>query len=95
MPALGRGLVKSLEDLGSQSEPPIYPELIDWLAQDFIRSNWDVKRLLKTIVMSQTYRQSSNADPNLLADDPENTLLARGPRHRLPAEMIRDGHPGW
>jgi hypothetical protein len=86
----GRGLVKTAEDFGSQSERPEYPELLDWLAGEFVRSGWDAKGLLKTIVMSHTYRQRSFADPQTMADDPENVWLARGPRHRLPAEMIRD-----
>ena len=86
----GRGLVKTAEDFGTQSEEPEYPELIDWLAGDFIRSGWDVKQLLKTIVLSHTYRQRSFSNPQAMAADPENVWLARGPRHRLPAEMIRD-----
>jgi len=86
----GRGMVKSAEDFGSQSERPQYPELLDWLAGDFIHHGWDLKRLLKTIVMSHTYRQHSLAAAQVMADDPENVWLARGPRHRLPAEMIRD-----
>ncbi|MEO6726489.1 MAG: DUF1553 domain-containing protein [Blastocatellia bacterium] len=120
----GTGLVKTVEDFGSQGELPSHPELLDWLAVEFrdgtslhgtgsgsglvgsasrnIRGNpvatargtepaaWNVKALLKTIVMSATYRQSSKASPKLLQRDPENRLLARGPRLRLPAEMIRD-----
>jgi hypothetical protein len=86
----GRGLVKTAEDFGSQGERPEHPELLDWLAAELIRSGWDVKGLLKTIVMSHTYRQRSLAEPRVMAEDPENTWLARGPRHRLPAEMIRD-----
>jgi hypothetical protein len=76
--------------LGSQGSPPSYPELLDWLALRFIDSGWDVKGLMKTIVMSQTYRQRSVADAKMMADDPENEWLARGPRFRLSAEMIRD-----
>jgi len=96
----GLGLVKSPEDLGSQSPRPEYPELLDWLAWGFSHgfddlgragTAWDMKRLVKTIMLSQTYRQRSIADPQLMADDPLNVWLARGPRHRLPAEMIRDG----
>ena len=86
----GRGLVKTSEDFGSQGERPLYPEVLDWLALKFIGSGWDTKALLKSIVLSHTYRQRSHAAPALLADDPDNELLARGPRFRLPAEMIRD-----
>jgi hypothetical protein len=86
----GRGLVKTADDFGSQGERAEYPELLDWLAGEFIRSGWDVKALLKTIVLSQTYRQRSFASPEIMTNDPENAWLARGPSHRLPAEMIRD-----
>jgi hypothetical protein len=86
----GTGLVKTAEDFGSQGEWPIHPELLDWLATEFIRSGWDIKALQKLIVTSATYRQSSQATPALIARDPENRLLARGPRFRLPAEMVRD-----
>ncbi len=86
----GAGLVKTVEDFGSQGEWPSHPELLDWLATEFIRSGWDVKRMVKTIVTSATYRQASQASPELLQRDPENRLLARGPRFRLPAEMVRD-----
>ncbi|MBM3853871.1 MAG: DUF1553 domain-containing protein, partial [Verrucomicrobia bacterium] len=86
----GRGLVATAEDFGSQGGRPTHPELLDWLAGEFVRLRWDVKALLKTIVLSQTYRQRSFAGAPLMADDPHNTWLARGPRHRLPAEMIRD-----
>jgi len=86
----GRGLVRTSEDFGSQGARPSYPELLDWLALKFIDSGWDTKALLKTIVMSQTYRQRSLADAKTMADDPDNEWLARGPRLRLPAEMIRD-----
>jgi hypothetical protein len=87
---LGTGLVKTAEDFGSQGEPPSHPELLDWLAVDFVQSGWDVKAMQKLIVMSATYRQSSRLSPELREKDPENRLLARGPRLRLPAEMIRD-----
>jgi hypothetical protein len=83
----GQGLSKSLEDLGSQGELPTHPELLDWLAVDFMASGWDVKRMVKMIVMSGTYRQSSR---NLSEKDPFNRLLARQSRYRLDAEMVRD-----
>lgn len=86
----GRGLVKTAEDFGSQGEKPLYPELLDGLAWQFIESGWDLKKLLKTIVLSRVYQQRSVAAPEIMADDPDNALLARGPRFRLPAEMIRD-----
>jgi hypothetical protein len=86
----GVGLVKTVEDFGSQGEWPVYPELLDWLAVEFMERGWDVKHILKTIIMSGTYRQRSNVTRDLLAKDPENRLLARGPRFRLSPEMIRD-----
>ncbi|MEZ6134039.1 MAG: DUF1553 domain-containing protein [Pirellulaceae bacterium] len=86
----GRGIVSTNEDFGLQGDSPAHPELLDWLARQFIDSGWNVKQLMKTIVMSATYRQQSNPTSRLLALDPENTLLARGPTARLPAEMIRD-----
>ncbi len=86
----GLGLVKTAEDFGSQSARPVYPEVLDWLALRFIQSGWDTKALMKTIVLSKTYRQRSIADAKIMADDPQNELLARGPRFRLGAEMIRD-----
>jgi mono/diheme cytochrome c family protein len=86
----GTGLVKTVEDFGSQGELPSHPELLDWLAVEFQSNGWDTKALLKTVVMSATYRQSSGITPQLLQRDPDNRLLARGPRFRLPAEMIRD-----
>lgn len=86
----GVGLVKSTEDFGVQGAKPSHPELLDWLAVDFIESGWDVKALCKQIVMSRTYRQSSRVTPELLERDPENRLLARASRHRLPSWMIRD-----
>jgi len=86
----GIGLVNTAEDFGVQGERPSHPELLDWLATEFIRTGWDVKRLQKLIVTSATYRQTSRATPALLAKDPENRLLARGPRFRMDAEMVRD-----
>jgi mono/diheme cytochrome c family protein len=86
----GTGLVKTAEDFGSQGEWPSHPELLDWLATEFMRTGWNVKALQKLIVTSAAYRQSSRTTPELLQRDPENRLLARGPRLRLPAEMIRD-----
>ena len=89
----GKGLVKSTENLGVQSDPPSHPELLDWLATEFIGNGWNMKALIKTLVMSATYRQSSHLThlpQEILLKDPENRLLARGPRMRLPAETIRD-----
>ncbi len=86
----GKGLVETSDNFGSQGTPPTHPELLDFLACDFADHGWDVKRLLKTIVLSATYRQSSPARPELLARDPDNQLLARAPVRRLTAEMLRD-----
>ena len=86
----GTGLVKTSADFGFQGEYPSHPELLDWLAVEFVESGWDVKHMMKLIVLSATYRQKSAVSPELQARDPENRLLARGPRFRLPAEMIRD-----
>ena len=86
----GVGLVKTAEDFGSQAEWPSHPELLDWLAVEFRESGWDVKALVKQIVMSETYRRSSAANPEAYREDPENRLLARGPRFRLDAESLRD-----
>ncbi len=86
----GTGLVKTVEDFGSQGEWPSHPALLDWLAVDFIESGWDIKRTLKQMVMSATYRQSSRVTPELWQHDPQNRLLARGPRFRLQGEFVRD-----
>ncbi len=86
----GSGLVNSLADFGSQGEWPSHPDLLDWLAVDFVESGWDTKALVRKIVLSKTYRQNSATTPELLERDPQNRLLARGPRFRLPAELIRD-----
>ena len=86
----GVGLVKTAEDFGMQGERPIHPDLLDWLASEFILSDWNVKRMHRMIVTSATYRQSSRVTPALLRRDPENRLLARAPRFRLPSWMLRD-----
>lgn len=87
----GIGLVKTPEDFGVQAEYPVHPELLDWLAAEFMESGWDVKHLLKLILTSDTYQRSSDIlEPSHLEKDPQNRLLARGPRFRLPAWMLRD-----
>jgi hypothetical protein len=86
----GTGLVKTTEDFGQQGEWPSHPELLDWLATEFIRTGWDVKALQKLIVTSATYLQTSKTTPDLEQRDPDNRLLARGPRFRLAAEVLRD-----
>jgi Protein of unknown function (DUF1549)/Protein of unknown function (DUF1553) len=86
----GIGLVKTAEDFGVQGERPLHMDLLDFLAADFMDHGWDVKRLIKMIVMSETYRQSSRVEPGAWSLDPENRLLSRGPRFRLPSFMLRD-----
>jgi mono/diheme cytochrome c family protein len=86
----GRGLVATPEDFGSQGERPSHPELLDWLAVEFVENGWSRKKLLRTIVTSATYRQSSVVTPELRERDPGNRLLARGARYRVEAEMVRD-----
>jgi hypothetical protein len=86
----GMGLVKTAENFGVQGEPPSHPELLDWLATELVRSGWDLKAMHRLIVTSATYRQASRVPARLLAHDPENRLLARGPRFRLSAEVVRD-----
>ncbi len=86
----GTGIVKTAENFGRQCEPPSHPELLDWLATEFIRTGWDIKAMQRLIVTSAAYRQSSNVTPELEQRDPENRLLARGPRFRLSAEVVRD-----
>ena len=86
----GRGLVKTSEDFGNQGEVPSHPELLDYLAHRFVETGWDMKALVKQIVMSKTYRQTSVSSPEKFNADPDNRMLSRGPRYRLDAEMIRD-----
>jgi hypothetical protein len=86
----GIGLVKTADNFGTQGEAPSHPELLDWLATELVRTGWDIKAMQKAIVLSATYRQSSRASATSLARDPDNRLLARGPRFRLPAEVLRD-----
>jgi hypothetical protein len=86
----GTGIVKTSEDFGLQGEWPSHPELLDWLATEFIRTGWDMKAMIKTIVTSAAYRQSSKSTPEMIQKDPENRLLAHGPRSRFSAEVVRD-----
>jgi len=86
----GTGIVATAENLGTQAEPPSHPELLDWLAVEFMDQGWSLKKLHRLIVTSAVYRQSSNVKPELLAKDPDNRLLARGPRFRVDAEVVRD-----
>jgi hypothetical protein len=87
---LGTGLVKTTEDFGAQGERPSHPELLDWLAAEFVASGWDVKSMHRLIVTSAAYRQTSRVTPALVERDPANRLLSRGPRYRLSSAMIRD-----
>jgi hypothetical protein len=86
----GRGLVETSEDFGTRGTPPTHPELLDWLATELVARGWHMKAIHKTIVMSATYRQSSTTTASLAERDPDNRLLARGPRFRMDAEMVRD-----
>jgi hypothetical protein len=86
----GRGIVETSEDFGTQGSRPSHPELLDWLALEFMDSGWDMKTMHRLIVTSATYRQSSKATPELIEKDPANILLSRGARFRVEAEMVRD-----
>ncbi len=86
----GNGIVRTIEDFGTQSEPPTHPELLDWLAMEFVESGWDMKHVLKQMVTSQTYQQDSRVTDEMIENDPDNFYFARGPRFRLSAETIRD-----
>lgn len=86
----GQGLVRTPEDFGRQGQPPTHPELLDWLAVDFVEHGWNVKRLIRQMVLSATYRQSSEPSKESFASDPQNRLLSWSPTFRLPAEMLRD-----
>ena len=86
----GAGIVRTLSDFGYQGEPPTHPELLDYLAAEFVQQGWSLKKLHRLIVTSATYRQASRVTPDKLAHDPENRLLSRGPRVRLDAELVRD-----
>jgi hypothetical protein len=86
----GRGIVETSEDFGTQGDPPSHPKLLDWLATEFMRDGWSMKKIQKLMVMSATYRQDSKVTPELQTKDPYNRLLARGPRFRVEAEMVHD-----
>jgi hypothetical protein len=86
----GRGLVRTPEDFGFQGEPPTHPELLDWMAVEFVKQGWSMKKMHRLIVTSATYRQSSRVTPELRTKDPQNRWLARGPRLRIEAELVRD-----
>ena len=87
---MGNGIVQSQEDFGTQSDPPSHPKLLDWLAVEFMDNGWSMKHIHKLIAMSAAFQQSSSVTPELLEADPSNRLLARGPRFRMSAEMVRD-----
>ena len=86
----GTGIVKTAEDFGTQGTPPVHPELLDWLATEFVASEWDVQKMLKLMLTSATYRQSPKVTPEKLERDADNALLSRGPRYRFDAETLRD-----
>jgi hypothetical protein len=86
----GRGIVETSEDFGSQGEPPSHPELLDWLATEFMQQGWSMKKIHKLMVMSATYRQDSHVSPEMTARDPYNRLYSHGPRFRVEAEMVHD-----
>ena len=86
----GTGIVETAEDFGTQGIPPVHPELLDWIATEFIASGWDVQKMLKLMLTSATYRQSAQVTPEKLERDADNALLSRSPRYRLDAEMVRD-----
>ena len=86
----GIGIVSSSEEFGSQGDLPVHPELLDWLATELVAAHWDTKTLVRLLVTSAAYRQSSRVTPELIERDPDNRLLARGPRFRLGAEVVRD-----
>jgi hypothetical protein len=86
----GTGLVRTTDDFGLQGEQAVYPEVLDWLAVELVEKRWDLKQLLRTIVLSEVYQQDSRATAEMLAKDPENRMLGRGPRFRLPSWMLRD-----
>ena len=86
----GHGIVETSEDFGTQGERPVHPELLDWLATEFMAGGWSLKAIQRLMVTSATYRQSSHVTPELQEHDPYNRLLARGPRFRIEAEMVRD-----
>jgi hypothetical protein len=86
----GIGIVRTSEEFGTQGDLPSHPELLDWLATELVRGQWDLKQFLRLLMTSATYRQSSKVEPGMTERDPDNRLLARGPRLRLSAEMVRD-----